>query len=66
MKLTTERLLLADPPTGGICANYNQRLQRSFGAVYYHSVTQHYYDFVVQREISKLQSMVSDLRFSLQ
>jgi hypothetical protein len=42
--MTTERLLLADPPTGRISARYNKCVRIHF--------TQHHYDFIICIEIN--------------
>jgi hypothetical protein len=42
-----DRSLLVDPPTGGISTTCNQRVNRSIGALCYHNLTQHHYDFAL-------------------
>jgi hypothetical protein len=41
IKMTTERLLLADPPADGISTTWYQRVQRHIGVQCYHYLMQH-------------------------
>jgi hypothetical protein len=52
-QLTTKRLLLVDLSAGRISIICNQRVERSVGAMSYHNVTQHCYDFIVQTNNAK-------------
>jgi hypothetical protein len=45
-----EKLMLAEPSIGRISATYDQHVQNSIGALYYHKIKQHHYDFSVWRE----------------
>jgi hypothetical protein len=53
-QLTTEKLLLAAASTGRISTTFNQRAQSPIGALHYHNLTRHHYDFIVRRVICVL------------
>jgi hypothetical protein len=42
---------MADPPTRIISTTSNQQMQLYIGALCWHNLTQHHYDFIIQREM---------------
>jgi hypothetical protein len=42
-----EKLMLAEPSIVKISVTCNQHMQHSIGALHYHILTQHHYDFIV-------------------
>jgi hypothetical protein len=50
--MTTERQLFTARPIGRISVTRNPLMQCSNRAVFYYNLTQHHYDFVVQRDNS--------------
>jgi hypothetical protein len=46
-QVTTERLLLADPSTGGISTTLNQAVLYSIGEICYHNLARHLKEFIV-------------------
>jgi hypothetical protein len=61
-QLTIERLLLTDPPVDRICSTCSQRVQRLIGALCYCSLTQHHYDYLVERDLLSIWWLCQYLR----
>jgi hypothetical protein len=49
--MTNDRQLLADPPTATISTTSNHKMQLSIGALCWPNLTQHHYNFIMQREM---------------